>query len=188
MSSSAGGGGKREPKQKNPTFTRVIPKFLQQFSHLLDGSNKKNYLGEELGHDEAPDSFMNETRELAIKAHMDALKADGLYENDGDAADEDKPQVANEDADEARRPRPFSSEEEGLWGRDGATNAAGEEELETEAHQIEEFAGSKGKIVFAQQTKKRERVVPAGDGEAKKKKTTKEKKSLLSFDDSEEAF
>lgn len=161
-------GGK---KMKDPVYTRVVPSFLKAYSHLLDSSNKKNLLGEVLGHDDAPDDFMREAQEETIRAHMEAQAREGK-EDDGD--EEPTPEVVEAPL------RPFSSEEDGEMGL--LKEEAGE--AEEPAHP--DLAGSKGKIIFAASnagTKKRTGQEAAASVGA----TKKAKKSLLSFDDSEDA-
>lgn len=48
-------GGKRASAGPAPQFVKNIPSFLQQYSHLLN-TNKKNYMGEELEHDNTADT------------------------------------------------------------------------------------------------------------------------------------
>lgn len=168
------GGGK---KMKDPVYTRVVPSFLKAYSHLLDSSNKKNYLGEELGHDDSPDDFMREAQEETIRAHMEAQAREGKGGNGDDGENDDEeptPEIV------VAPLRPFSREEDGETGTmEGKVGE--EEEKEVPAHP--DLAGSKGKIIFAASsagTKKRSGQDAVGA-------TKKARKSLLSFDDSEES-
>lgn len=163
-------------KGKAPVFTRIVPKFLQAYSHLLTSDNK-NYLGEELGHDDAPDDFMRETQQRTIKEHMEAeLAARG----DCDDGTDDAPLVAGEEV----ALRPFTNEPE-----DGTAAAIAPVE-EDEEPMPADAAGSKGKIVFAGASSKKRLLAAAGQREAAAKPgqdKKKPKKALLSFDDSDEA-
>lgn len=48
-------GGKLKSSGPGPSFVKNVPNFLQQYSHLL-GTNKKNYMGEDVGHDAGGDT------------------------------------------------------------------------------------------------------------------------------------
>lgn len=48
-------GGKNKSSGPAPQFVKNIPSFLQQYSHLLN-TNKKNYMGEDVGRDDVAET------------------------------------------------------------------------------------------------------------------------------------
>ena len=54
-------------KEKDPTFIRQVPRFLQQFAHLLV-PDKKNYLGEKV-EDSEEDDCRSQVEAEALRQH-----------------------------------------------------------------------------------------------------------------------
>jgi hypothetical protein len=76
-------GGKKKSSGPGPKFIRNIPNFLQQYSHLLS-TNKKNYMGEELGEDDGGPTTADEIRESGGQVvGEDADRGEGEREREG---------------------------------------------------------------------------------------------------------
>ena len=159
-------GGKKKSSGPAPTFVKNIPNFLQQYSHLL-GTNKKNYMGEEMGHDDGADTA------------EDVVSGGGVVVEppvDASEGEDEQPVVVGE---EPNVHNVFREKAPGIIGI-AAPVVGGETMVEAKVNDIK-------KVAFNKPSKKRKQDADQDDDNAessgpKRTYKTAKKASLLSFD------
>jgi hypothetical protein len=189
------GGGKENSKKLH--YVRRVPKFLRGYAHLLQ-TDKKNYLGEEVGYDDVTRAGFQTEQDLeedgAVIVRTEKREfvrrvgaVDNGEENEAEVEDEEEltevpsmndffPEISEEEVIERRR-----------------------KEAEEEKKNEEDYYKD-GKILFHGKSAKKRRTEESGveidaesvavttvaaTGERKKQKVKQPKKKLLSFDEEE---
>lgn len=168
-------------KQRGPQFTRTVPKFLQQYSHMLN-VNKKNYMNEEVGgydseedRREAEKIFNSRSKKPEDDEEEDEpTTAVGKRSHDQTKETKTKPKEGSDESDEEILSK---------FSRPSKKVKVVVDDVETPYESIKKDE----KLVFQRKQKDRETNVKEDKGIATKTqaKGIKPNKALLSFGDEE---